>query len=89
MNTLPNITLQSNASLVIAHNDSLLSNDAWISLLHEFLTKIQFKQLLEDTLQLEDRRKFHSTSYPDMLTMKIMLLILGYDNLDCNNKVTT
>lgn len=78
MVTLLEKPLQFNKNIILSNDGGQLSNDAGLLLLFEFLHKINFNQMVQETFEMEDDRAYCTHEYTETLTQMIVQLIAGY-----------
>lgn len=78
METLQEKQLQFNPQLVISNDGGQLSNDAGLLLLFEFFHKIKFKELVNESLHINDSRSYCTHDYLDLFMQVLVQLIAGY-----------
>lgn len=78
MSTLQEKSLQCKANLSISNTGGSLSTDAGLILVQEFLNKIEFQQLLNETIHFQDFRRYWTHDSSEILTQYLLQLISGY-----------
>lgn len=87
MKTLLEKPLQFNKNITLSNDGGQLSNDAGMLLLFEFLHKINFDQMIQDTFKMEDSRAYCTHEYTETLIQMIVQLIAGYSQDTSANRL--
>lgn len=85
--TLQKKTLQCNPKIQLSNDGGNLTSDTGMVLVEEFLAKVNFSQMITDTMTFQDKRKYATHSMADLLKQVIYQLIAGYKSDAAANRL--
>lgn len=88
MSTLQSYTPTFNTNIKISADGGALSVDGGLPLVKEFMTKSNFYQLFDQTVQFKDDRKRLIHTRPSVFEQALLQQIAGYDTDDASDSLT-